>query len=1669
MAEQYKIELGVKLKDNAIQNEINDAQRTLKPIEIKVDAETKELTNTIREALNSLSKGTKNVFTLDTSSIEKSLDRLSDTITDIKTSLGTLDSKSGMNDLLSSINQITKALGKAENESDTLVKSLSTLSKKEFGFNFNLKTGNTNPLKAATDYGKEARRNAIPALQEQASVLQDLLGGYLQADKALERYLTKIHKASGISIKNSLIDDMSDTSSIAKQMEAIEKYIGYLKKIAVEKGINLSSFDAQFSKAAENIVDDTVKIQTGAKQTEEALEEVGKEMKKIFGGGVSAEGLSASLEPIIIDLGEIRKTLQDLSKGISLDGLTQSFDRLSTSIENLLANAEKVKGVLGDGLGNAVPSVNSNSVKIAQQTGRKIGETVAKSAKQSINIDDVIDEQTFSLMKKYEIAGGKNSKAFKEIRQALVDYRQELKMADNVDDSVDLGDFAARLSDSSEKVRKVTSTISSYIKVENDAIEEEKKRAKALLDYIKGSKVKINDDIKSEYGKDYSGMRKVLGAGFGSKDGLEFDSWLMDLNDPKHGLGYNFDLTKTVQDSFEEVYEAVKRARELVKQKGKTYLSEEELYDSLNLNRNELVGDIISAIDVINREQQRMAQVSEATSSELFDSEKLNKASSELESVQSRIKEIDALIEATDNKAENLVKSMQELNHVPTQLEIDEASRQYDDYTSQISALEQEKSALKEREQVLNEVINREKELAAVTNNVGSDTGADNLTQDLKQAENAAEQTADAVRSISKEASLVRDNVNFERVFDSGNQSAKEAQQYFKDLLKEEKAAISVKEEFDNSIDDDSLKSFTVDIQRATGEVERLHYALSDAENDSRFLYQGGTVNNNAINKQTEKSIKKANDLQIQLDKIKSGYSNLGANKPIKEKAHIQSLSDQYDEVQKAIENVKNADNATFASMESNAKKEIATLESLVKIYRDAETFSTDLRAKDRDTAKEVYSSRLDVLSSKMKKDGVYTGLESDVSALSTKISGASDVKTLSEIANELSKLDAKYKSAKAAKDEFNNAQNVGSSVAGLKSEIEILQKASPSIKSFKTEINGAEVSIESLLQDLSQVGTKGDFKVVEGKLEAFGKAAEAAGIDLNEAKTEVKKANDAYKQMLEIQKQIRSLSIKEKNLTELGNTDELNTVSTKLKDLKSDYETLKRTFGDKLTSAQFGNLQAEIDETESELKQLDAKFADIKAKLAKDIKLNIELGNYDNQISGMLSKFNTLSHASDDLRDSVEEVKNAYKAMENALDGTGDEVADRQRLIQAEENYARALEKTNNLIRIQAREEKALDDANRLDDKKAALKLDMSNYLKENTRAANEFGDEIRRLSSLLDSLDDDVAVNGVARKFKNLTKEIKNAGKDGLTVFDKLKAKAKEYMSYLSAAEIFMYAEQGLREMFNTVKEIDTAMTGLYRVTDLTAAEYDTLFNSMINSAKEYGATLNDIINATTDWVRAGFDANTSLGLAEVTTMYQHISDLDYDTAAENLITAYNGFKDELNGAFDGDTVGAVNYIADILNELDNNFAVTSAGLGEALTRSASALDLAGNSIQETAGMITGIIEVTQDPEQAGSTLKILSLRLRGMKGQLEELGEETDENVENISKMQGQILKMTGGKVNIFDGAGEFRSTYEIMKDISEVWDDLNSTAQADLLETIAGEMLARIHRNMYIEYI
>ncbi len=77
------------------------------------------------------------------------------------------------------------------------------------------------------------------------------------------------------------------------------------------------------------------------------------------------------------------------------------------------------------------------------------------------------------------------------------------------------------------------------------------------------------------------------------------------------------------------------------------------------------------------------------------------------------------------------------------------------------------------------------------------------------------------------------------------------------------------------------------------------------------------------------------------------------------------------------------------------------------------------------------------------------------------------------------------------------------------------------------------------------------------------------------------------------------------------------------------------------------------------------------------------------------------------------------------------------------------------------------------------------------------------------------------------------------------------------------------------------------------------------------------------------------------------------------------------------------------------------------------------------------------------------------RMMKGELQKLGEDA-EGVESISKIQTQILNLTKGRVNIFDANGNFRATYDILKDISEVYNELSDPDKANLTEIIFGKL-------------
>lgn len=125
----------------------------------------------------------------------------------------------------------------------------------------------------------------------------------------------------------------------------------------------------------------------------------------------------------------------------------------------------------------------------------------------------------------------------------------------------------------------------------------------------------------------------------------------------------------------------------------------------------------------------------------------------------------------------------------------------------------------------------------------------------------------------------------------------------------------------------------------------------------------------------------------------------------------------------------------------------------------------------------------------------------------------------------------------------------------------------------------------------------------------------------------------------------------------------------------------------------------------------------------------------------------------------------------------------------------------------------------------------------------------------------------------------------------------------------------------------------------------------------------------------------------------------------------------------------------------------------------RSASAMAEANNTIDESIALIVAANNVIQDPDVVGTMWKTVSMRIRGAKTELEEAGLETEYMAETTASLRDKILGLTNvdgsGGFDIMLDDETFKSTYDIMLGISEVWEKMSDIDQAALLELLAGK--------------
>lgn len=598
-----------------------------------------------------------------------------------------------------------------------------------------------------------------------------------------------------------------------------------------------------------------------------------------------------------------------------------------------------------------------------------------------------------------------------------------------------------------------------------------------------------------------------------------------------------------------------------------------------------------------------------------------------------------------------------------------------------------------------------------------------------------------------------------------------------------------------------------------------------------------------------------------------------------------------------------------------------------------------------------------------------------------------------------------------AAKAEFNEQINSLTKQIKISNKFVVLQKDMDRVRtSAQTMLNKSPIKITNI--DCSQAVTKlrKDLQNVINSLSIKNGVSITGLVDPTGAGTIATQIDNIADAAARGQNEVNRFNA------------QMNVLKTTMSSLASAYKTILPGGKNALTDA------TQLDAITQRYTALQQKIEEIKN--AKSIASQEELAALQQEaiaIQNQIAKIN-------------EERVAREQAAASAKQAEADKQAAAKAAASAQEEYRTQLDKVNNLL-VQTKKNldswgaskvgKTSDEYAKIQEYVAELEA-LRTRLVLSGKATDDFGDKFGSLKT----------------KIGTSSAIIKEAGENTKTFTDRVGGLASKFTSWLTVSQIIMQVYRALKEMVNVVVEVDTAMTELRKVTNETEATYADFLDNAASRAKRLGSTITDTVNASADFARLGHTLDEAALLADAAIVYKNVGDgiEDINDASASIISTMRAFGVEVEN---------VMFIVDKFNEVGNNFAISSKGIGDALLRSASALAAGNNTLDESIALITAANSTVQDADKVGTTLKTVSMFLRAAKTEAEEAGESTEGMANSVSELREEILALTGNKVDIQIDEDTFKSTYQIMKELSEVWGELSDISQANILEMIGGK--------------
>ena len=663
-----------------------------------------------------------------------------------------------------------------------------------------------------------------------------------------------------------------------------------------------------------------------------------------------------------------------------------------------------------------------------------------------------------------------------------------------------------------------------------------------------------------------------------------------------------------------------------------------------------------------------------------------------------------------------------------------------------------------------------------------------------------------------------------------------------------------------------------------------------------------------------------------------------------------------------------------------------------------------------------------------------------------------------------------KIAKAKVGTEEYNNA--IQAAEENWKSVVAIIDTAEKKQKDLTKAVDSIEKKFYQLAEEVSGSSNeklKNSINGVITKAAALSaqnpNTYENYAVDYNELKRESYKANAQYTIWKSNYKKLEREGIKiaegvevarqmqadgslqnvkfdgiDNLLKQLNELEpQTDAYKEKLVEVKKIWEEIERKVkaveeAEKQAAKRESTKAANLDSVGNAISQNRATMKDVQKNYGTDYSFYGKLQEKDSKLKTLLD---TVNESSDPVSGAKEWAKNNLDISPDKINSVTDAIK------QLNIAYREATQEAKDFNKEASRERSI----NKASMEVANLKATIHDYIAEHKKLeGTDVGKSLYELLEALNQSDAPEKIGELKKKYAELRAESKKLGLESRNLLDVFEKLFGQHLSTMITMAALHKMQDALRIVYQNVVEIDTAVTELRKVSEYTGKSLEEYMGRAAEQAQKLGVSISDYINSTADWKRLGYSDEDAENLATYSTLLKNVGDNidDVNTSSSYLISTLQGFGLLADQA------------EDVVNKIDavaNTQPVTAKDLGEILTRSSAAMSAANNTLEETIALGTAANAVIQDADTVGTTLKSLSMYLRAAKSDAENAGIEVDGMANSVSELRSELKSLTG--VDIMLDSKNFKSTYQIMKELSQVWSGLSDVTQANVTEMIGGK--------------